>query len=46
VGAGAAGTKVLAAEPPPARGAGAVVREEPDAAVARIVAFLDQRGLL
>ena len=46
VGAGTAATQVLAAEPPPTRGAGAVVREEPDAAVARIVAFLDQRGLL
>lgn len=46
VGAGAAGTTVLGAEPPPPRGAGTVVREDADAAVARIVAFLDERGLL
>lgn len=46
VGAGAAGAKVLEARTPPPRGAGAVVREAPDAAVERIVGFLADRGLL
>ena len=46
VGAGSAGTKVLEARTPPPRGAGDVVREAPDAAVERIVAFLGERGLL
>jgi electron transfer flavoprotein beta subunit len=46
VGAGAAGTTVIEANAPPARGAGTVVRGDPDAAVTQIVEFLDQRGLL
>jgi electron transfer flavoprotein alpha/beta subunit len=46
VGAGAAGTTVIEANAPPARGAGTVVRGDPDAATAQIVDFLDQRGLL
>jgi electron transfer flavoprotein beta subunit len=45
VGEGSAGTKVLDAKAPPPRGAGTVVREAPDEAVERIVAFLAERGL-
>jgi electron transfer flavoprotein beta subunit len=45
VGEGSAGTKVLDAKAPPPRGPGTVVREAPDEAVERIVAFLAERGL-
>jgi electron transfer flavoprotein beta subunit len=45
VGEGSAGTKVLDAKAPPPRGAGTVVREAPDEAVEKIVAFLAERGL-
>jgi electron transfer flavoprotein beta subunit len=46
VGTAAARTRVLEARTPPPRGAGTVVREDPDTAAALIVDFLDQRGLL
>ncbi len=46
VGEGSTGTKVLDAKAPPARGAGDVVREAPDAAAERIVAFLADRGII
>ena len=46
VGQGSAGTKVIDARTPPPRGAGDVVREAPDVAVERMVAFLADRGLL
>jgi electron transfer flavoprotein beta subunit len=46
VGEGAATTKVLAAEPPPARAGATVVREAPDAAVAKVVEFLAARRLV
>jgi electron transfer flavoprotein beta subunit len=46
VGQAASRTEVLDAKTPPARGAGTVVREDPDAAAQRIVAFLSERGIL
>ena len=46
VGQGASGTEVLDAKAPPPRGAGTVVREDPDAAAQRIVEFLGERGIL
>jgi electron transfer flavoprotein beta subunit len=46
VGTAAATTAVVAAEPPPERGAGEVVRADADAAVARIVEFLAARRLV
>jgi electron transfer flavoprotein beta subunit len=46
VGEAGAGTTVLAAEPPAARAAATIVRDEPSVAVGRIVALLDERGIL
>ena len=46
VGGEAAGTRVLSAAPPPPRGGATVVREAPDVAVERIVAFLADRRLI
>jgi electron transfer flavoprotein beta subunit len=46
VGQGASGTEVRDAKTPPARGAGTVVRDEPEAAAQRIVDFLAERGIL
>ncbi len=46
VGAAAATTTVIAADPPAERGAGEVVRADPDAAVQRIVEFLAARRLV
>jgi electron transfer flavoprotein beta subunit len=46
VGEGAATTKVLAAKPPPARAGATVVRDAPDAAVAKVVEFLAARRLV
>lgn len=45
VGAGAATTRVLAAEPPAARAGAKVVQAAPDEAVQQILAFLGERGL-
>lgn len=45
VGAAAAGTRVLSAATPPPRAGATIVRGEPDAAVAQVVAFLAARGL-
>jgi electron transfer flavoprotein beta subunit len=46
VGAAAATTRVLGVAPPPPRAGAVVVREAPDAAVARIVDFLADRRLV
>ena len=46
VGATAATTKVVAWDPPPARGATRVIREAPDEAARQIVAFLAERRLI
>ncbi len=46
VGAAAATTTVIAADPPKERGAGEVVRTDPDAAVQRVVEFLAARWLV
>ena len=46
VGAKAATTKVLGAEPPPERAGATVVREAPDAAVEKVVEFLAARRLI
>jgi electron transfer flavoprotein beta subunit len=46
VGEAGARTSVLSAEPPAARAAATIVREEPAVAVERIVALLDERGIL
>jgi electron transfer flavoprotein beta subunit len=46
VGLSGAMTRVVASEPPPARGATEVVREAPDEAARRIVAFLAERRLV
>ena len=46
VGDAVAATKVVSAEPPPARGGATVVREAPDAAVEKIVEFLASRRLI
>jgi electron transfer flavoprotein beta subunit len=46
VGAGASGTRVLSADPPPPRAGATVIKDEPDAAVARIVEFLASRRLI
>jgi electron transfer flavoprotein beta subunit len=46
VGEAAATTRVLSAEPPAARGAGTVLREEPEVAVAKVVEFLAARRLI
>jgi electron transfer flavoprotein beta subunit len=46
VGAGVSTTRVISSEPPPARGAGQVVRGDPDAAVQAIVDLLVSRRLI
>ncbi len=46
VGAGAATTRVLSAEPPPPRSAATVIRESPDVAVEKTVEFLAARRLI
>jgi electron transfer flavoprotein beta subunit len=46
VGADAATTKVLGAEPPPERAGATVLREAPDAAVEKVVEFLAARRLV
>jgi electron transfer flavoprotein beta subunit len=46
VGSAAATTRVTSVAPPPARAGAVVVREAPDAAVERIIEFLDARRLL
>lgn len=46
VGAEAATTRVLSAEPPPPRSAATVIREAPDAAVEKVVEFLAARRLI
>lgn len=46
IGAGAAGTRVLSAAPPPPRAGATVIKDEPDAAVAQIVEFLASRRLI
>lgn len=46
VGAAGATTKVLGAEPPPARAGATVIREAPETAVAQIVDFLAARRLI
>lgn len=46
VGATAAGTRVLSAEPPPQRGGATMVREAPDAAVSTVIDFLAARRLI
>jgi electron transfer flavoprotein beta subunit len=46
VGGGAADTTVLATAPPAARAAATIVRDTPAVAVERIVALLDERGIL
>jgi electron transfer flavoprotein beta subunit len=46
VGEAGARTVVLSAEPPAARAAATIVRDEPAVAVQRIVALLDERGIL
>jgi electron transfer flavoprotein beta subunit len=46
VGSGAATTRVLSSEPPPARGSATVIREEPEAAAAKVVDFLASRRLI
>jgi electron transfer flavoprotein beta subunit len=46
VGAGAADTQVLSVAPPAQRAAATVVRDTPAVAVERIVALLDERGVL
>jgi electron transfer flavoprotein beta subunit len=45
VGNAAAATRVLGAEPPAGRAGAIVVQEPPDQAVARVMAFLSERGL-
>ena len=45
VGEPAATTRVLGATPPAVRGGAIVVQEPPEAAVARVMAFLSERGL-
>ena len=46
VGAGAAMTSVLSAEPPAERGGAAVIEASPDEAARGVVEFLQQRGLI
>jgi electron transfer flavoprotein beta subunit len=46
VGQAAAGSRVLSTAPPPPRAGATVVRDEPDAAVARVIDFLAARRLI